>query len=153
MSAKTSSESLKKVKTSNDQARRRHNVWKKTSNVWRFEDVRFRSSWRRPIFDVLKTSHLRSLEDVWFTTFWNHPIYIVLKTSNLRRLEDSVKRRLCSKVVATSMKRRKKWFFLILYGLKYSQNFICLGMTFCKLLWYFKSFMTEVSFKGLVSIW
>ena len=65
----------------------------------------------------------------------------------------SVKRSLCSKVVATSMKRRKKWFFLILYGLKYSQNFICLGMTFCKLLWYFKSFMTEVSFKGLVSIW
>ena len=127
------------------------------------KDVWFTSSWRHPIYDVLKTSGLRRLQDVWFTTFWRRLIYVVLKISNLRRLEDvwftpssgrliydvlktsflhrledvqfttswrpliydvlktSVKWRLCSNVVATSIQRRKKWFFL-LYCLKCSEN-------------------------------
>ena len=36
---KTSSGRLKKVTTSCDQTRRRHNVWKKTSHLRRLEDV------------------------------------------------------------------------------------------------------------------
>ena len=36
---KTSSGRLKKVTTSCDQTRRRHDVWKKTSNSRRLEDV------------------------------------------------------------------------------------------------------------------
>ena len=36
---KTSSGRLKKVTTSYDQTRRRHNVWKKTSNLRRLKDV------------------------------------------------------------------------------------------------------------------
>ena len=83
---KTSSGRLKKVTTSYDQTRRRHDVWKKTSDLRRLEDVWFTSSWRRPIYDVLKTSDLRRLQYVWFSTSWRRLIYIVLKTSNLRRL-------------------------------------------------------------------
>ena len=131
-----------------DQTRHRHDVWKKMSDLWRLEDVWFTSSWRRPIYNVLKrsdlilswrcplyvlkTSDLRCFEDVQFTTSWRRLIYFVLKTSNLRRLEDvwlttswrhliydvlktSVKRRLSSNVVATSIQRRKKWFFLIIF--------------------------------------
>ena len=112
---KTSSGRLKKVTTSYDQTRHRQDVWKKTSNLWRLEDVWFTTSWRRPIYVVLKTSNLRRLEDVWFMTSWRRLIYDVLKTS--------AKQRLCSNVVATSVQRRKKWFFLILYCLKYSENF------------------------------
>ena len=52
------------------------------------EDVGFTSSWRRPIYNVLKTSDLRRLEDVWSTTSWRRRIYVVLKTSDLQRLED-----------------------------------------------------------------
>ena len=51
---KTSSGCLKKVTTSYDQTRRRRDVWKKTSDLGRLEDV-------------LKTSYLRRPEDVQFT--------------------------------------------------------------------------------------
>ena len=78
----------KKVTTSYDQTRRRHHVWKKTSDLRRLEDVWFMTSWRRPIYVVLKTSNLWSLENVWFTTSWERLIYDVLKTSDLCRLED-----------------------------------------------------------------
>ena len=137
---KTSSGRLKKVTTSYDQARRWHDVWKKTSDLRRLEDVWFMSSWRRPIYNVLKTSDLRRLQDVWCTTSWRRLIYVVLKRSNLRRLENvwftassgrliydvlkkSVKRHLCGNVVATSIQCPKKWLFLILYCLEYSENF------------------------------
>ena len=63
---KTPSGRLKKVTTSYDQTRRRHDVLEKTFDLRSIEDVRFRSSLRRPIYDVLKTSDLRSLEDVRF---------------------------------------------------------------------------------------
>ena len=63
---KTSSGHLKKAMTSYDQTKR--HVWKKTTDLLRLEDVGFTSSWRRPIYDVLKTSDLRRLEDVWFTS-------------------------------------------------------------------------------------
>ena len=64
---KTSSGRLKKVTTSYDQTRRRQDLWKKTSDLGCLEDVLFTSSWRRPVYDVLKTSDLRRLEDVQFT--------------------------------------------------------------------------------------
>ena len=129
---KTSPGRLKKVTRSCDQTRRRQDFLQKTSDLWRLEDVWFTSSWRRPIYDVLKTFDLRRLEDVWFITSWKHMIYDVLKTSNLQRLEDIwftsswrrpisdvlktfVKRCFCSNVVATSMQRRKKLFFLIIF--------------------------------------
>ena len=107
----------------------------KTSDLQCLEDVRFTLSSRRPIYDILKTSDLRCLEDVWFTSSWGRPIYDVYKTS--------VKQRLISNVVVTSIQRQKKLFFLILYCLKYSENFKCsclgkyLGMKFCKLLRFF----------------
>ena len=129
----------------------RRPIWDvlKMSDLQRLQDVWFTTSWRRLIYVVLKTSNLRRLENVWFTTSSGRLIYDVLKTSNLPRhehvhsrcLEDvwfmtswrcliydvlktSVKRRLCSNFVATSLQRRKKWFFFILYCLKYSENFI-----------------------------
>ena len=103
----------------------------KTSDLRRLEDVWFTSSWRHPIYDVLKASYLR-LEDVQFKTFWRRLIYVALNTSDLRRLEDvwfttswrcliydvwktSVKRRLYSNVVATSLQRRKKWILVIIF--------------------------------------
>ena len=112
---KTSSGRLKKVTTSYDQTRRRHDILQKTSDLRRLQDVWITSSWRRPIYDVLKTfdyvvlktADLRRLEEVWFTSSWRHLIYVVLKTS--------VKRRLCSNVVATSIQLRKKWFFVIIF--------------------------------------
>ena len=58
-------------------------------------------------------------------------------------LKTTVKQCLCSNVVAMSMESRKKLFFLILYFLKYSENFkgFCLGQylgtLFCKLLRFF----------------
>ena len=58
---KTSSGCLKKVTTSLDQTRRRHYVWKKTSNLQRRGDIWFTSASRRPIYDVLKTSVKRRL--------------------------------------------------------------------------------------------
>ena len=93
---KTSSGRLKKVTTSCDQTRRRQDILQKTSDLRRLEDVRFTSSWWRPIYDVLKTSDLRRLEDVWFMTFWRRLImtswrrliYDVLQTCDLQRLED-----------------------------------------------------------------
>ena len=104
---KTSSGRLEKVTTSYDQTRRRHNVLQKTSDSRRLEDVRFTSRftscWRCPIYVVLKTSNVLRLEDVWLTTSWRRLIYEILKTS--------VKRRLCSSVIAASIQRRKKWFF------------------------------------------
>ena len=71
----------------------------KTSDLRRPEDVRFTSSWRRPIYDVFKTSaisrlkesDLRSLEDVRFTKSWKRLINDVLKTFDLQRLEDVCK--------------------------------------------------------------
>ena len=80
---KTSSGRLKKVTTSYDQTRCRHDVWKRTLGLRRLEDVWFTSSRRRPIYNVLKTSDLRHLQDVWFTMSWRHLIYVILKTSNL----------------------------------------------------------------------
>ena len=85
---KTSSGRLKKVTTSCGQTRRCHDVWKKTLDLRRLEDVWFTSSWRRPIWDVSKTSDLRRLEDVGFMTSWRRSIYVVLNMSNLGRLED-----------------------------------------------------------------
>ena len=149
---KTSSGRLKKVTASYGKTRRRHDAWKKTSDLWRLEDFWFMPSWRCPIYNVLKTfyvfSDLRHLEDVQFGTSWKRLIttssglliYDVLKTSDLHCLEDvqfttswrhliygilktSVKRSLCSNVVATSTQRRMKLFFLILHCLKYSENF------------------------------
>ena len=112
---KTSSGRLKKVTTSYDQTRRRHDILQKrliydvfkTFESRRLEDVRFMTSWKRLIYVVLKTADLRRLEEVWFTSSWRHLIYVVLKTS--------VKRRLCSNVVATSIQLRKKWFFVIIF--------------------------------------
>ena len=85
---RTSSGCLNKVTTSYDQTRRLQDVWQKTSDLRRIEDVLFTSSWRRPISNILKTSYLRRLEDVGFTSSWRRLIYDVLKTSDLRRLED-----------------------------------------------------------------
>ena len=82
---KTSSGRLKKLTTSYHQTKRCHDIWKKTSDLRRFEEVWLTSSWRRPIYDVLKTSDLRRLQDVWLTTSWRRLIYVVLKTSNLVR--------------------------------------------------------------------
>ena len=87
----------------------------KTSDLRRLEDVQFTTSWRRLIYDVLRTAGFRRFEDVRFASSWRRPIYDVFKTS--------VKRRLCSNVVVTSIQRQKKLFFLILYCLKYSENF------------------------------
>ena len=75
----------------------------KTSDLRRLEDVVFKTSWRRPIYFVLRTSNLRRPPDVWFTTSWRRPIYVVLKTSNYDVFKTFVKRRLCSKVVVTSI--------------------------------------------------
>ena len=135
----TSSGSLKKVTASYDQIKRRHDVWKMTSDLRRLEDVWFTSSWRHPIYDVSKTSDLRRLQDVWFLTSWRRLIYDVLKTSDLRCHEDvqftiswrrltyhvlktsdydvlktSVKQTLCRNVVATSIQCQKKWFYFVL---------------------------------------
>ena len=83
-----SSGRLKKFTTSYDQTRRRHDVWKMTSDLRRLGDVWFRSSRRCPIYDILKTSDLRPLQGVWFSTSWRRLIYVALKTSNLWRLEN-----------------------------------------------------------------
>ena len=113
---KTSFERLKKVTTSYDQIRRRHDIWKKTSDLRRLEDAWFTSYWRRLnygvfrtsglrrpqyvwfttscislIKDVLKTSSFCHLEDVQFMTCWRRPIYDVLKTSDSWRFEDICK--------------------------------------------------------------
>ena len=70
------------------------------------KDIWLTTSWRRPIYDVLKTSDLRCLEDVSFTTSWGRLIYDVLKTSDLRGLEDvqftTSWRRLICNVLRTS---------------------------------------------------
>ena len=91
---------LKKVTTSYDQTRLRHNVWKKTfsrhliydifrtSGLRRLEDVQFATFSKCLIYGVFRTFNLRRLEDVRFTLCWRHPIYDVLKTFDLRRLED-----------------------------------------------------------------
>ena len=85
---KTSSGHLKKVTTSYDQTRRRHDIRQKTSDLRRLEDIWSASSWKLPIYDVLKTSDLRGLEDTWFTSSWRRLIYNVMKTPDLRRLGD-----------------------------------------------------------------
>ena len=89
----------------------------KTSYLRCLEDVQFTTSWRHPIYDVLRTSDIRPLQKVWFMLSWGPPIYDVFKTS--------VKWRLCSNGLVTSIQRQKKRFFLILYYLKYSENFRC----------------------------
>ena len=81
----------KKMTTSYAQTRRRHNVWKKMSDLRSLEDVWFTMSSGRLVYDVLKTYGLRCLEDVQFKTSWRCLIYDVLKTSNLWRLEDVCK--------------------------------------------------------------
>ena len=82
------------LKTSN--LRRLEDVW---SDLRHLEKVQFATFLKRLIYHVFGTSDLRHLEDVQFTTSWRRcrkrPIYNVLKTS--------VKRRLCSNVVATSI--------------------------------------------------
>ena len=125
---KTSSGSLKMVKTSYDQTRRCRNVWKKTSglqrleDVWfmtswrlrilrRLEDVQFTTSWRCLIYDFLKKSDLLCFEDVQYTTSWRRLISDVLTTSDLHPLAEvqftmSVKRRHCSNVVVMSIQRQ-----------------------------------------------
>ena len=108
------------------QTRRRQDFWKKTSDLHRPEDVWFMMSWRRLIYVILSTSNLRRLQDVWFMTSLGRLIFGVLKTSLIYDVfKTSLKRRLCSNVVMTSIKRQKKWFFLILYCLKYSEKFKC----------------------------
>ena len=129
---RTSSGCLNKVTTSYDQTRRLQDVWQKTSDLWRLEDALFTSSWRCPIYNVLKTSfydvlktsylrrlenvRLRRLENVSFTTSWIHLFYEVLKTSDLRRLENVLfttsSRRLIYDVLETSDLRRPEdvWF-------------------------------------------
>ena len=102
----TSSEHLKKVRTSYDQTRRLHDVWQKTSDLWRLEDVLFTSSGRPLFYDVLKTSDLRRIEDVGFTSSWRRPMYNVLKTSDLWRLGD---------VWFTAFWRRLIYDFLMTY--------------------------------------
>ena len=109
------------------------------SNLRRLVDVQFTTSWRHLIYDVLRTSGLWRPGDTWFTFSWRRPICHALKTSDLRRFQDfqfttswrrliyilktSVKRRLCGNFIATYIHRRKKLFILILYCLKYSENF------------------------------
>ena len=136
---------------------KRHQIYDvlKTSYLLRLEDVQFTTSWRRPIYVVLKTSNLRRLEDVLFTTSWRRLIYDVLKTSvnpliwtkfhtyvltstaalkiiwrfqTIQNQKNNFFRR-CKDVVATSIQRRKKEFFLILYCLKYSENFKCFSLS------------------------
>ena len=72
-----------------------------TCDLHCLEDVSFTTSWRHPIYVILKTSNLRLLiydilrtseipllESIWFTSFWRCRIFDVLSTSNLRRLQD-----------------------------------------------------------------
>ena len=80
-----------KTSSGPDQTRLCHVVWKKTWDLQRLEDVEFTTSWRSPIWDVLKTSDLRRLEDLWFMSSWRRPIDNVLKASDLWRLEDVCK--------------------------------------------------------------
>ena len=68
---KMSSGRLKKVTTSCDLTRRRHDVWKQTPDLQRLEDV-----------------YLRCLEDVQYTTSRKRLNYNVFRTSDFRRLED-----------------------------------------------------------------
>ena len=86
---KTSSGRLKQVASSYDQIRRRHAVWKKSSDLRHLEDVWFKMSSGRLVYEVLKTSELRCLEDIQFTTSWKRLIYDVFRTSNWRRLDDT----------------------------------------------------------------
>ena len=91
---KTSSGRLKKVTTSYDQTRRRHdgsNRYRiydvlKMSDLRRLENVQFGTSWKRLIYNVFRTSDLRrhkdrrftsSWRDLQFTTAWRHLIYFV----------------------------------------------------------------------------
>ena len=46
----------------------RYDVWKKTSDLRRLEDIQFTTSSGRLVYDALKTSDLRRLEDIQFTT-------------------------------------------------------------------------------------
>ena len=108
------------VVTMSGKRRRIYDVLK-MSDLRRLEDVQFVTSGKRLIYDVFRTSDLRRLENVWFMTSWRRLIHDVLKTS--------VKRCLCSSVVATSIQRRKKRFFLILYCLEYSENFKCSSLS------------------------
>ena len=101
----------------------------RTSGLRRLEDIWFTSSWRCPIWDILKTSDLQRLQKVWFRMSWRRSIYLVFKMLNLQRheyvwfttswrrliygvLKTSVKQRLCSNIVATSIERRRNDFFL-----------------------------------------
>ena len=149
---RASSGHLKKVTTSYDQTRRLQDVWQKTSDLRRIEDVLFTSSWRRPISNILKTSYLRRLEDVgftlswrrliynvlktsdfwrlgdvWFTKFWRRLIYDVLKTSDLRLLDDLCKTTSVEEAMSAQCQNVFiiKIYFLILYFLKYWENLKC----------------------------
>ena len=120
----------------------------KASNLRRLEDVWFTMSSRRLIYDVLRTSDLRRLEDVLFTSSWRSSIYNIFKTS--------VKQCLCSNVVLTFIQHQKKWFLLILYCLKYSENFKCLGyylgMKFCRWLRFFNPSWRRFQWTGFCMI-
>ena len=116
---RTSSGRLKKVTTSSRHLQmssrlhihfKLHNIWQKTSDLRRLEEVGFTFSWRRSIYDVFKTSDLWCLEDVWFTTSWKHRICVVWKTFNFRRFEDiwftTSWRPLIYDILMTYLKRR-----------------------------------------------
>ena len=134
---------------SNDQIRCPHGALQKTSDLRCIEDVRLTSSWRRPIYDILETffyvvlktfclwrlrsliydilglSDLLPLEDTWFAISWWPLIYDILKTSVEWRLEDVCS--VCCNVVATSRKRRKKWFSFYLVLSEIFRKYFCLG--------------------------
>ena len=113
--------------------RRLQDVLKRSRRLTTKQDVLTTSGKRRQIYNILRKSDLRRLEEDQFATSWKRLIYDVLKTS--------AKRYLCSNVIVTSIQRWKKWFFLILYCLKYLENFKCsslswyIGMGFCTNQW------------------
>ena len=69
----------------------------------------------RRLQDVLKRSRHLMTKQEFVTSGRRRQIYDTLKTS--------VKQCLYSNVVSISMQRRKIWVFIILYCLKYSENF------------------------------
>ena len=111
---KTSSGHLKKVTTSYDQTRRHlHDVWQKKSDLYCLENIWLITSSRRLIYDI--------------SSFWRRRIYLALRTSDLWRSEDAWFTTSCrclwNKVAATPTQLQNKLFFLILFCLKFSENF------------------------------
>ena len=82
--------------------RRLQGVLKRSRRLMTKPDVVKTSGKRRLIYDVMKMSDLRRLEDVVFKTSWRRPIYVVLRTSNFT----TSSRRLIYDVLKTSYLRR-----------------------------------------------